>query len=63
MDFYFKKGRAEISWLRNLGGVVDSEMRAAIGRNISLVEARLEVEAIDNETGKRLAVVVTRSLG
>ena len=63
MDVYFKKGRAEISWLRTIGGVVDYEMRAAIGRNISLVESRLEVEAIGSETGKWLAFVVTRSLG
>jgi len=50
-----------LSWFRNVGGVVDYEMRAAIGRNISLVEVRLEIEAIDSETGKRLAVVVAHT--
>ena len=60
MDLYFKKG-SEVSWLRNVGGIVDYEMRAAIGRNISLVEARLELEATDSETGKRLAVVVAHT--
>jgi hypothetical protein len=60
MDLYFKedKGGRGSSWLQIIGGVADYEMRAAIGRNISLVEVRLEMEAIDNETGKRLAVVV-----
>jgi hypothetical protein len=61
MDVYFKKGGTQVSWFRNVGGVVDYEMRAAIGRSISLVEARLEVEAIDSETGKRLAVVVAHT--
>ena len=60
MDLYFKKnkGGEGPSWLPVVGGVADYEMRAAIGRNLSLVEVRLEMEAIDNETGKRLAVVV-----
>ena len=63
MDLYFKKGDGGkgLSWFRNPGGVVDYEMRAAIGRNLSLVEARLEMEAIDNETGKRLAVLVVHT--
>lgn len=63
MDVYFKKaeGGQGFSWLRNVGAVVDYEMRAAIGRNISLVEVRLEIEAIDSETGKRLAVVVAHT--
>ncbi|MCZ6877016.1 MAG: DUF3313 family protein [Acidobacteria bacterium] len=60
MDLYFKKG-SEVSWFRNVGGIVDYEMRAAIGRNISLVEARLEIEATNSETGKRLAVVVAHT--
>ena len=60
MDLYFKKG-SDVSWFRNVGGIVDYEMRAAIGRNISLVNARVEIETIDSETGKRLAVLVTQA--
>jgi hypothetical protein len=61
MDLYFKKGSGAFSWFRNVGGIVDYEMRAAIGRNISLVKARLELEATDSETGKRLVVLVFQS--
>ncbi len=60
MDLRFRKG-VETSWFLNPGGAVENEVRAAIGRHISLVETRIEVELTDSETGKRLAVVVAYS--
>ncbi len=63
MDVFFKekRGGTGLSWFRKGDGIVDYELRAAIGRNMSLVEARLEIEATDSETGKRLAVLVAHS--
>jgi len=36
------------------------QLRAAIGRDVSLVEATIEAEGLDSETGQRLGVVIAQ---
>jgi hypothetical protein len=60
LDLHFRKG-TKTSWLLDPSGVVEYEMRAAIGRNVSMVEARIEIEGTDSETEERLVVLVAQT--
>ena len=60
LDVFLDKRRAPFSWADGMGGTTVYTLRAAVGRNLSLVEARIEVEAVGSETGQRLAVMVAK---
>jgi len=52
-----KKGRPWYGWATPVS-IAAYTVKGALGQKYSLVEATVEVEAIDNETGQRLAVAV-----
>ena len=58
-NVYLKKDRAT-GWAELIARARTSEIQAAVGRNISLVEATMEAEALDSETGSRIGVVVAQ---
>ena len=52
-----KKGRPWYGWLGPVA-ITAHTIKGALGQKYSLVEATVEAEGIDNDTGQRLAVVV-----
>jgi len=52
-----KKGRPWYGWVTPVS-IAAYTIKGALGKKYSLVEATVEAEGIDNETGQRLAVVV-----
>jgi hypothetical protein len=52
--------RAHYLLAAQMNGTTGYALRAAVGSNLSLVEARIEVQALDGETGERLAVIVAK---
>ena len=59
-NLFLKKG-GTFEWYQAIGPRSAYTMQAAIGRNVSLVEVVLEMEATDSTTGRRLGFVGTQS--
>jgi len=59
-NVYLKKG-ASFDWYQAVGPRSAARMRVAVGRNVSLVRAILEIEGSDSETGRRLGFVASQS--
>ncbi len=58
-NLFLKKG-GTFAWHQAIGPGSAYTMQAAIGRNVSLVEGVLEIEATDSSTGRRLGFVGTQ---
>ncbi len=58
-NVYFKR-RSRSNRFRYPTSYSAVQLRAAMGREVSLVEATLEYEALDSETGLRLGVVIAQ---
>lgn len=56
-DVYMKK-KGFKPWNILPVGLVAYAIKSAVGKNVSLEEASIELEALDSETGERLAVLV-----
>jgi hypothetical protein len=59
-NLLLKKG-GTFEWYQAVGPKSAYTMQAAIGRNVSLVEVVLEMEATDSTTGRRLGFVAAQS--
>ncbi len=59
VDVYMTKSRFRI-WNITPIGLTLYGMKNALGKNVSLVEATVEAEVLDSETGERIAVIVQK---